>query len=1624
MAILIIGLLLLSQFLMSISNVSSEKISVAKTSSSNYWTNTPLLYSNLPKPAPSVSEMWVDDDYTNVSCGGHTWGVDAFNSIQAAIYAADPSSSTTINVLAGDYYERLTIDKPVKILGEDAGEGQFVANVKGDTGDKWALICVSANDMGASDQYQDRDCFPAQGLQAYYSLKNRGYDDEHIILMLWHDDEVTSPTYDCEPGDDDDGFDEYISIYDGTNNWLYGQDGIKGNSDDPIIDVDNMNVTKTTLQQQITNLSNLVTRDDHVLLFFVNHGRKYGTPERCHIYFEDDTNGPAGQYLDSETLDLWLDQINCKRMSIMVDMCRSYNFINFSINFTKEANRLIIGASGDINNIAHAWFDATSTHFAGSWFFHPFWERIKAGDNVERAYQCAIKLSDKMAEDYSPPKAYQYPFLLDKIRDADEYSLVPYGGSTINLFNNAVKKAEISRCQISGDKGNTAIGINLENEYIPLTEALINDTKSDFYNVTSNCTDEDSIYFKFFPNNQSELNDSFMIGATSIFSRIYIKLSPGGAGAGGSFSLQCARDRDTWVNTTIQSDTTKSLSQSGDIIFAPPLEWAFQSHIHSITREKSEYGYWVRLRLMDDYVTIPEGNYIDLSYYSGGAETISKNRMVSNEYGIYLKGITTQMNNRGPISDFKIENNEINSHTKYGISVWQSNSNVIANNTCISNNWSAIHLNNSISDTIINNSCSNNGYGISVLYSSSNEVKKNFCNLNYRRGIYIRNSNDIKISKNICNSNNWSGVHTYDSSMCEIDNNTCSNNDYGISNSQSTLILLKDNTCNFNKKRGFYLSHSNSITISHNNCSSNNWSSIRLWDSNNNYITNTHCSSNNYQGIVLNSSSNNIFDNCSISPNTNFDFYLEDNSKNNVAINTTFATIYFVDTISELIIKNYLHIQVIDSMASPIMGVDLKIKDNDKIVYSTPGFGGGKSKTDEFGKVKWLLLTDRIYKGSVIANENLTIVTVKHYDYIFWDNDRNVDMSISHFEVFYPNSVPGKINLETPFNNSYLNDSSPGLRWIAGFDSNGDQLWYNIHLDEFGSDWTSLIFENNTKIGKVNWSLPNPLNDGEYQWRVRACDGYENGPWSDSWKFTIDSKPPNSEVLFPKNDKYYTTLKKINGTASDTLDGTGIIKVEITIERLTDNYYWNGTFWQPKMTWVLVSGTTEWSYNTSKIPWTSGLKYSTRSRASDFANNIEKPTKGIVFNIDMNGPKSKVEFPKNNTMFNQLDQITGKANDIGGSGISEVTICLQRTNDNHYWDGTEWVSNEDWVKALGTEQWYYNTTTVQWSTDCYYIIRSSAIDNISNIETPTHGNKFLYDNQPPVISISINDGDFFTKSTAVELSLQSNDSGSGVDQVAFSTDGITWTSWEPFKVSKSFNLPSGDGKKYVYYYVKDKVNNTAIVNDTIILDSTPPYSLSISINNGTSETNSTNVILTLKAHDALSGVHLMSFSNNGINWGSWLNYSNSTSYNLSTGDGEKTIFFRVMDLVGNVAEPIFATINLNTTSPKTNDTKEKDKAPAKESQDNIIFWVILGIIIAIILLIVGIFLFLKWKGQGDKESNQLTSDDNENEVNLQGKKSELQDQESKTEEDKFISEPIDESTKTTESIKPRNKKKM
>jgi hypothetical protein len=84
----------------------------------------------------------------------------------------------------------------------------------------------------------------------------------------------------------------------------------------------------------------------------------------------------------------------------------------------------------------------------------------------------------------------------------------------------------------------------------------------------------------------------------------------------------------------------------------------------------------------------------------------------------------------------------------------------------------------------------------------------------------------------------------------------------------------------------------------------------------------------------------------------------------------------------------------------------------------------------------------------------------------------------------------------------------------------------------------------------------------------------------------------------------------------------------------------------------------------------------------------------------------------------------------------------------------------------------------------------------------------------------------------------------------------------------------------------------------IQLQTTPPAG-SMLINGGDTSTSSSNVTLTVSATDSLSGISQIRFSNDGT-WdqATWEQYTNTVNWQLTSGDGAKTVYCQIQDNAG------------------------------------------------------------------------------------------------------------------------------
>jgi parallel beta-helix repeat protein len=109
-------------------------------------------------------------------------------------------------------------------------------------------------------------------------------------------------------------------------------------------------------------------------------------------------------------------------------------------------------------------------------------------------------------------------------------------------------------------------------------------------------------------------------------------------------------------------------------------------------------------------------------------------------------------------------------------------------------------------------------------------------------------------------------------------------------------------------------------------------------------------------------------------------------------------------------------------------------------------------------------------------------------------------------------------------------------------------------------------------------------------------------------------------------------------------------------------------------------------------------------------------------------------------------------------------------------------------------------------------IRGTGEDRAGNVGSVTVAVNL--DKTPPTGSLTINDGTDSTTSTTVTLRITANDPLSGVAEMRFSNDGRTWSDWESFQSTRSWDLTRFGGSsllgpKTVYAQLRDRAGNVS-----------------------------------------------------------------------------------------------------------------------------------------------------------------------------------------------------------------------
>ncbi len=208
-------------------------------------------------------------------------------------------------------------------------------------------------------------------------------------------------------------------------------------------------------------------------------------------------------------------------------------------------------------------------------------------------------------------------------------------------------------------------------------------------------------------------------------------------------------------------------------------------------------------------------------------------------------------------------------------------------------------------------------------------------------------------------------------------------------------------------------------------------------------------------------------------------------------------------------------------------------------------------------------------------------------------------------------------------------------------------------------------------------------------------------------------------------------------------------------------------------------------------------------------------------------------------------------------------------------------------------------------------------DSLGNV-SPVFSDSIILDSIAPTGSVSINAG-AATKalSAAATLTISATDAGSGVAQMQYSLDNVTWNAWQAYATTLPVTLLPGTGTRYVYLRFRDVAGNTSLTYiDTISVVVDPPsWTGSIILNAGAAYTNF-QTTATISATQATAAVTNMSFSwNGGGSWTNWEAYNTTRTINPPAPDGNKTLSVRFRDANNNVSPTYSDSIIRDTTAP-------------------------------------------------------------------------------------------------------------
>jgi hypothetical protein len=307
---------------------------------------------------------------------------------------------------------------------------------------------------------------------------------------------------------------------------------------------------------------------------------------------------------------------------------------------------------------------------------------------------------------------------------------------------------------------------------------------------------------------------------------------------------------------------------------------------------------------------------------------------------------------------------------------------------------------------------------------------------------------------------------------------------------------------------------------------------------------------------------------------------------------------------------------------------------------------------------------------------------------------------------WYMGNVEPSLTLLFPLDDAEIDTNTTEFNWTSS-DANNDPIthvWYIDIIDTFTSPYLRAI-----NVSSAQNYTPNPLDDGDWYWRVEASDGQEYNV-SETRHLVVKTNVTNNfpnltdpEVNPLTGHQATVFVYTVNFTDADN-DTPSYIYVVIDGTNYTMNEVDSGD--------INTTDGKQYTYNTT-------LSFGSHNYSMICSDGIAVNSTAVfnnptVYIIGLTPPTQSDPVPANETfqVLIPFDNFSITINDADGQ---DMNISLW-TNESGSWvmfnssinlsNGTYYFSNTSWVSGLGTRYWWRVCITdgIFWVNETYWFV--------------------------------------------------------------------------------------------------------------------------------------------------------------------------------------------------------------------------------------------------------------------------------------------------------------------------------